>query len=82
MYIPIYEPEKQEQKYALRLLVEDDRTKLCIVNKETGKSIPKGQLAFFNNKGELTLYYGVDRRLALALGIAIHPDKDQIVVDA
>lgn len=82
MYIPVYESNAPEQEYALRLINEDDRTKLCIVDKKTGVPIPNGRLAFFNSRGELTLYYGVDRRLALALGIAIHIDKNQIVVDA
>lgn len=79
MYIPIYEPKKQEQEYALRLIVEDGDTILCIVDKETGEMAHNGRLICFTSNGRLFRRANVDREAAKALGIALD-DKDSVVI--
>lgn len=79
MYIPIYEPKDKEQKYALRLLVEDGDTILCIVDKETGEMVHNGRLICFTDGGRLFRRANINRGAAEALGITLD-DSNCIII--
>ena len=81
MYIPIYEPNAPEQEYALRLLVENNKTRLCIVDKETGELVHNGRLVFFNEDGCLERNYAVNKEAAEALGIQLAEDGTVAIGD-